>query len=66
MEATAEKVIKIISEPLAGHPLEVTASVVIAITEPDAQLKATELSGQADGARYAAKKAGRDRYCFAG
>ena len=32
---------------------------------PEARLNATGLLAQADGARYAAKKAGLNRYCLA-
>jgi diguanylate cyclase (GGDEF)-like protein len=67
VEATAGKIIKAHSEPmtLAGHPLEVTTSIGIALTKPDIQSNAIELRAQADEAMYAAKKAGRNRYCFA-
>ena len=66
VEATAEKVIKVLGEPmtLAGHLLEVTASIGIAITTPGTQVSAAELLARADEAMYAAKKAGRNRYCI--
>lgn len=68
VEATAEKIIRILSEPMpiAGHLLKVSASIGIAISKPEAQFDATELLARADVAMYAAKKAGRNRYCFSG
>ena len=68
VETTAEKLIKVLGEPmtLAGHLLEVTASIGIAITTPGTQVSAAELLARADEAMYAAKKAGRNRYCIEG
>lgn len=67
-QSTAEKVIGVLAEPMtiAGHPLELTTSIGIAIATPDAELSAPELLARADAAMYAAKKAGRNQYCFAG
>lgn len=66
-EATAEKILKALGEPitLAGERLEVTASVGVALSGPDARLSAGELLARADEAMYAAKKSGRNRYCLA-
>lgn len=67
-EATAEKILKALGEPvmLAGEALEITASVGVALSGPDARLNASELLARADEAMYAAKKSGRNRCCFAG
>lgn len=66
-ETTAQKVLEILSEPMtiAGHLIEITASIGIAVSKPDVQSNAVEMLMLADDAMYAAKKAGRNRYCFA-
>lgn len=66
-ESTAEKVIGVLADPItiAGHPLEVTTSIGIAVATPDTGLSATELLARADAAMYAAKRAGRNRYSLA-
>lgn len=67
VETTAQKIITLLNQPLtlAGHSLEITASIGIAIATPDAQLNSSGLLAQADEAMYQAKQAGRNRYRFA-
>lgn len=66
-EATAEKILKALGEPitLAGEPLEITASVGVALSGPGARLTASEFLARADEAMYVAKKSGRNRCCVA-
>lgn len=64
----AEKLLLALRNPIliAGHELEVTVSIGISIYPVDGTDDAQELMRKADVAMYAAKQAGRNRYCFHG
>ncbi|SFW32681.1 EAL domain-containing protein [Nitrosovibrio sp. Nv17] len=61
----AEKLIRALSQPysVAGHELEVTASVGICIC-PDSGTQSSVLLRNADASMYSAKQSGRNRYQF--
>jgi diguanylate cyclase (GGDEF)-like protein/PAS domain S-box-containing protein len=64
----AEKLLRALRDPvpLAGHELRATVSIGISIYPVDGTDDAQELMRKADIAMYAAKQAGRNRYCFHG
>jgi diguanylate cyclase (GGDEF)-like protein len=65
-EALASKIIAAISEPMevAGHCIELGASIGIAMAIPEAET-AEELLSRADRAMYRAKETSRGGYCIA-
>lgn len=62
----AEKLLSVLREPITarGHALEITGSVGVSIYPANGTDDAQELMKKADSAMYAAKKAGRNRYCI--
>lgn len=64
----AAKIIEAVGQPmpLRGRLLDVTTSVGIAMLPIDGSADAAELMKRADSAMYAAKQAGRNRYCLFG
>lgn len=64
---TARKILRVLSEPLPvmGRLLPIGVSIGIAVYPDDADT-ADALMQKADSAMYAAKQAGRNRYCLSG
>jgi len=64
--AIAEKIIAVLQEPMevGGQGLFTTASIGIAVNRAEDDFDANELLRRADTAMYAAKRAGRNRYCL--